>query len=126
MTLRFSALAAMLIAAMAAMPIVATAQEGAAPPAGQAQQPANVDDATLMRFAGTSEKLGALQEGLRQELESVKSEDEALELQKQTQEKMVNAVLNSGMSVEQYNQLVAAIRSNPELQRRLEKFLADR
>jgi len=125
MTLRFSTLAATLIAAMAAMPIAATAQEGAAPPAGQHQQPANIDDATLQKFAAAYEQVGTLQEGLRQELESVESQDEAIELQRATQEKMVEAVRDTGMSVEEYNQVVGALGADPELQQRLDALLSD-
>ncbi|WP_440997486.1 DUF4168 domain-containing protein [Arhodomonas sp. SL1] len=87
----------------------------------QAAEPVN--DAQLERF---SEAMGEIQE-IRQDysgqLEGVQDQEKARELQQQANEEMVQAVEDTGMSVEEYNNISQQLRQNPELAERLQQMM---
>ncbi len=96
-----------------------------AEPAGTASDPhgSAVGNGTLEKFASAYEQVAALQQTLSQELASVQSEQEATTLQRETQQQMIEAVQESGLSVEQYNGVASALGSDPALRARFEAMV---
>ncbi|HDP89442.1 MAG TPA: DUF4168 domain-containing protein [Thioalkalivibrio sp.] len=112
--------------ALVLSPWAAMAQPGAQsqPPAGMQQGAAtNVDDATLEKFVVAYADIQELQQEFATELEQVSSQEEAAALQQETQQKMVSAVEESGLSVPEYNNVVQALDQDPALREKVESKL---
>lgn len=89
--------------------------ETATPPATQQPQAAQIDEATVDKFADAYKSVMSVQQELATELEEADSTEKAQELQMQAQEKMVGAVVDSGLTIEQYNSVVMELEQNPQL-----------
>lgn len=104
----------------------AQAQGGAQQQQQQQQggQPAakDIDEASLNKFKDAFAEVNSIRESFAGKLENVEDSKKAQELQQEAQENMVSAVENAGLSVQEYNQIFAAVQQNPELQ---EKVLGD-
>ncbi|MDZ7804639.1 DUF4168 domain-containing protein [Thiohalophilus sp.] len=87
------------------------------------QAPANVDDASLNKFKDAFAEVNSIRESFAGKLENVEDPQKAQKLQQQAQQDMVSAVEDAGLSVQEYNQIFAAVQQNPELQK---KVLGDR
>lgn len=87
----------------------------AQPPAAAAPAEANISDAQLEKFVTAFGEVRDLEQAFTRELEKVDNQEEAQALQQGTQQKMMGAVEDAGLSVEEYNQIVSAMRQDPEL-----------
>lgn len=119
------------------MPLSATAQgadTGAAPPErgappeqgagdmGKQKQSANLDEATKKKFVDAYVEIKDIQKKYTKKLENVEDKAKAQSLQKKAQEEMVKVVESNDMSVKEYNKVVGAISSDPELRMEIEKM----
>ncbi|MFO8024066.1 DUF4168 domain-containing protein [Thiohalophilus sp.] len=86
------------------------------------QAAANVDEASLNKFKDAFSEVNSIRESFAGKLENVEDTEKAQELQQQAQQDMVSAVEDAGLSVQEYNEIFAAVQQNPELQ---EKVLGD-
>ena len=93
-------------------------QQAAAP---QAQQ-IEVTDSQLKQFAGAQESVNEIRVDAMAKLEKVEDQNQAQEIQQQANQDMVNAVQNSGLSVEDYNLIARAVQSDTNLQSRLKQM----
>ncbi|TDY02609.1 DUF4168 domain-containing protein [Thiohalophilus thiocyanatoxydans] len=102
----------------------AQAQGGAQQQQQQGGQPAakDIDEASLNKFKDAFAEVNSIRESFAGKLENVEDSKKAQELQQEAQENMVSAVEDAGLSVQEYNQIFAAVQQNPELQ---EKVLGD-
>lgn len=106
----------------------AFAQEAAqpAPPPGAPAQhapAAQIDNATIEKFAKAMDSVQGIQENFTQQLQGVNDSEKAGVLQKQAQEEMVSAVEDAGLTVEEYQNLASMMQQNPKLRERaLEKM----
>ncbi|SCZ56230.1 DUF4168 domain-containing protein [Thiohalomonas denitrificans] len=100
-----------------AFPTLAQQAPDAPPPTGQAAE--MPDDATLDTFADAFGKVMNLQQDFASQLEGVESDEEARAMQQQVQEQMVEAVQQSGMSVEEYNNVATQLDQNPKLREKV-------
>jgi len=82
-------------------------------------QAAPVDEATLEKFVEAKQQIQTLQSKFSRKLQSVEDQAKARELQMKAQEQMVAAVEDSGLSVEQYNNLANRMKEDPKLRRRV-------
>lgn len=94
------------------------AQQSQPPQQQGGQAAANVDEASLNKFRNAYTKVTSIRESFAGKLENVENPQEAQELQQQAQEYMVSAVEESGLSVEEYNEISAAIHQYPELRQK--------
>ncbi|MBD3620028.1 MAG: DUF4168 domain-containing protein [Chromatiales bacterium] len=120
---KHSLIAAAFGTALVFAPWAAMAEPGSQsqPPAGMQQgAAADVDDATLDKFVVAYADIQALQQEFATELEQVESQEEAAALQQETQQKMVEAVQDSGLSVPEYNTVVQALDQDPALREKVE------
>ncbi len=107
---------AVIAAALMASPLIAQAQEGYAPPAGMADNAAEqISDAQVDKFVVAFSEVQQLQNSFSQQLEGVSSQEEAQALQQQTQQQMIEAVEDVGLSVADYNMVVAAMEQDEAL-----------
>jgi len=89
------------------------------PPAAAAPTEANISDAQLEKFVTAFGEVRQLEQEFTRELEKVDNQEEAQALQQGTQQKMMGAVEDAGLSVEEYNQIVSAMRQDPELRQEI-------
>ncbi len=126
-------------AALVALPFSAVAADlgnppGQQPPGAQtpSQQPpgtgmhqpgaalrTEVTEDTLEKFAGAFSEIIEIQEDFTGKLEAARSNEEAQALQQQAQQEMVEAVEKNGLSVAEYNEVVAMMEQDPHLRERI-------
>ena len=93
-------------------------QQEHAPPADQ-HADIDVSDEELRQFAEVQDVIAGIQQDFSQRLEGVEDPEEAHEIQTEANEEMTAAVEDSGMSLEEYNEIAMAVQSDPELRDRL-------
>lgn len=95
--------------------------------AQNASQPAaqNFDDETLKNVAAASAELNDIQQEYASKLENVKDQEKAMELQKKTNEKMIEAVKSNGIEVATYNAVAQQMRDDAALRGKIEKMIED-
>lgn len=104
------------------------AQNGAPTSSGdlarqQQQQGQEVtSDAELKKFIHASEEVSKIREEYTERFNNAKDQPIAQQLQKEAQDKMLNAVENAGLDTESYNQLAQRVQTSPELQQRLQQL----
>ena len=99
----------------------AFAQGGAGDPAAAPPPPANldVDDATVSEFADAFLSVQEISEDLTEKLSEAPSAEAAQTMQREAQDKMAQSVEESGISVEEYNDIAVGMRQDPELAERV-------
>jgi len=95
----------------------APATQNATPPAAApAIQPS---DAQLQKFAGASQKVATLADEYRPKLQAASDDTARQNIYQEADEKMVQAVRNDGLSVEEFNGIGQAVQQDPQLQQKL-------
>ncbi|MGM0595177.1 MAG: DUF4168 domain-containing protein [Pseudomonadota bacterium] len=107
--------ASLLGGALVLAPMTASSQEPAQNPAASAPSKADIGDEKLGQFVDAFVEVRELEQGFTSKLENIEDQEEAQALQQQTQQEMIGAVEDAGLSVEEYNNIVAAMRQDPEL-----------
>ena len=79
-------------------------------------------DAELKKFIHASEEVSKIREEYTERFNNAKDQPIAQQLQKEAQDKMLNAVENAGLDTESYNQLAQRVQTSPELQQRLQQL----
>ena len=129
MTLRKTALtialAALFVTGGAAL---AQDSQGAGQPAfGETTPPtAAMTDQTVDTFVDAFVAVQGIREDYTERLQNASDEGEAQGLQQEAQEKMMQAVEASGMSVQEYNEVAMALQNDPELMERVQEKAMDR
>ncbi|MDY6979541.1 MAG: DUF4168 domain-containing protein [Pseudomonadota bacterium] len=83
------------------------------------QAATNVDNASLNKFKDAFAQVNGIRESFAGKLENVEDPKKARKLQQQAQKDMVSAVEDAGLSVQEYNQIFAAVQQSPELQKKV-------
>lgn len=78
-----------------------------------------VTEDTLEKFADAFSEIAEIRETFTGRLESAASNEEAQALQQQAQQEMVEAVEKNGLSVAEYNMVVAMMEQDPHLRERI-------
>jgi hypothetical protein len=116
--------------ALAAVPVLAQGNYGG----GAAQDPAqqqyqqdvqSFDDQTLEKFAVTAVELGKIQNKFAQRLEGVQDQGQAMEVQREMNEEMVQAVEEEGLEVQTYNAIANQMNTNPEVRSKVEELIQE-
>lgn len=79
-------------------------------------------NAELKKFIHASEEVSKIREEYTERFNNAKDQPIAQQLQKEAQDKMLNAVENAGLDTESYNQLAQRVQTSPELQQRLQQL----
>lgn len=92
------------------------AQQGTQQHAFGAEQPAeHYDDATLENFADAFIEVQSIQTSASQEMEQAGDPAEAQDIQQRAQEEMVQAVIDTGLTVETYNRIAQQMNTDIDL-----------
>ena len=110
---------AMLVAALMAGPALVKADASYSGQAVSNPAAEQVNTQQVALFIEAFTEVQHLQQRFSEQLENVTSQEEAQALQQQTQQKMVDAVEETGLSVADYNNIVAAMEQDPALRDRI-------
>lgn len=97
----------------------ANAQQPAPPPNPGVEQSAPVDDEMVEKFATAYASVQSIQEDYTQQLQEVEDRAKAQELQQEAQGEMLGAVEDHGLSVQEYNEMIAQMDQDPQLRERV-------
>lgn len=94
-------------------------QQAAAP---QQAQPIEVNDEQLEQFADAQASVNEIRVDAMTKLKNSEDPKEAQEIQQQANQEMVDAVQDTGLSVEDYNLIARAVQNDTSLQSRLQQM----
>ncbi|MCK2184882.1 DUF4168 domain-containing protein [Halomonas getboli] len=123
---RITALFSAALLSAGLMSSMAYAQDDAAGAATQqapaeAQAPAqDFSDAQLQKFADASEQIAMISQDYTQQLQNAEGDEAKQQVRQEANDKMVDAVKNSGLEVETFNAIGKAIQQDPELMQRVQ------
>ncbi len=121
MTALFSA--ALLSAGLMAATAHAQQDPAAAPEQPQAEAPAmDFSDEQLQQFADASEEIVVISEEYTERLQSAEDQAAQQEVQMEANDKMVEAVEDSGLDVDTFNAIGQAVQQDPELMQRVQEM----
>jgi len=128
MTIRKTALTIALAALFAAggTAFAQDAQGTGQPAFGEATPQTAVTDQTVDTFADAFVAVQGIREEYTERLHGASDEAEAQALQQEAQEEMMRAVEQSGMSVQEYNEVAMALQNDPALMERVQEKALDR
>jgi hypothetical protein len=108
---------AILAVALLSAPLAVHSEPDYAPPAAGMNDnaAAQVSDQQIEQFVVAFTEVRNLQQQFTQQLEGVTSQEEAQVLQQQAQQQMIEAVEEAGLSVADYNMVVAAMEQDEAL-----------
>ncbi|NLJ62018.1 MAG: DUF4168 domain-containing protein, partial [Alcaligenaceae bacterium] len=92
----------------------------AAPAAPEVVQPT---DEELERYIGAAQKVAAVAQEYQPQLEQASDDAARQQIMQEADEKMVAAVEEDGLSVEEYNGISLAIQQDAELRNKVEQML---
>lgn len=82
-----------------------------------------ISDEDLQRFVDVQDQLQAIVDEYSVRLETAESPEEALELQQEAGELMMEAVEDTGLDVETYNEIAVAIEVDEGLRQRIQNMM---
>ncbi|HUG59957.1 MAG TPA: DUF4168 domain-containing protein [Candidimonas sp.] len=83
----------------------------------------NYSDAQLEKFISASQKIAMISQEYTPKLQASENEATKQQVYKQADEKMILAVHEEGMTVDQFNGINQALQQNPELAQRAQKMV---
>lgn len=128
MTIRKTALTIALAALFAAggTALAQDAQGTGQPAFGEATPETAVTDQTVDTFVDAFVAVQGIREDFTERLHGASDEAEAQALQQEAQEEMMRAVEQSGMSVQEYNEVAMELQNDPALMERVQEKALDR
>jgi hypothetical protein len=119
-----SAIGAVLVAVLTLVgPLPVHAQDSKTQPSPPPMQQTEFSQNQLESFASATVKVRDIRSKWQSQMQSADSAEKAKEFQSQANVEMVNAVEANGLTVETYNAIATAARSNPELANRITELL---
>lgn len=82
-----------------------------------------ITDTDLQRFVDVQDRLQSIVDEYSARLESAEDSDEALQLQQEAGELMMQAVEDTGLDVETYNNIAVAIETDEALRERIQNLM---
>jgi hypothetical protein len=117
---RAGILPATLLAAAIALPAAAQQQmNGAAASPGMAAQGTDMSDATVNKVGAALRNVLQIKQGYSQRMQGASTQAERQEVASQADGAAATAVTQQGLSVDQYNRVLLAARTNPALKQRV-------
>jgi len=108
-----------------AMPLWAQDQGAETQPETQQQAPSAADfsEDQLENFAEAHGEVMEIRDDYTQRLQEAEGREQAMSLQEEANEKMVSAVTDTGLSVEEYGQIARAASNDTELAERIQEMM---
>jgi predicted ATPase with chaperone activity len=103
----------------------ATLGAAQAPPPEQAPpaQTVQVDDKQVKAFAKAQQQVTRISRDVNQRLQKVESPEEGQTIQSEAQQEMADAVVDAGLTVQEFNRIAQAAQADQDLRQRLEAEL---
>ncbi|WP_416138374.1 DUF4168 domain-containing protein [Halomonas sp. HK25] len=123
---RMTALISAALLSAGLMSATAHAQQdpAAAPEQPQASAPAmDISDQQLQQFADASEEIVVISQEYTERLQAAEDEPAQQEVQMEANDKMVEAVEDSGLDVDTFNAIGQAVQQDPELMQRVQDMV---
>jgi len=92
------------------------------PPAAQPAPSVNYSDDQLKKFVGASKKVAVVVQEYNPKMESVQNESAREKIAREANKKMVDAVHDEGMTVDEFNNMGRAIQQDPALMKRAQSM----
>lgn len=86
------------------------------------QQDARISDEQLTKFMVAMTAVQSLQQEYMGKLQAAETDSQSQELREEAQNKMISAVENSGLTVDDYNAIAQKMRTDPSLAERAESL----
>lgn len=98
-------------------------QQQQQPPQQQQQAPSAEDlsDEKLASFAEAQEKVDSISQDFQRKMQNTEDASEMSEMRQQVNQQMVAAVRDAGLDPAEYNEIARAVRSDPELEKKVEE-----
>lgn len=80
-------------------------------------------DEDVKAFVAARDSVIEISQEWEERIQNAESQEEMNSLQQASQEEMVKAIRSEGLNVNDYNMMVDAARSNPDLQQRINEFV---
>jgi hypothetical protein len=90
-----------------------------APPSSHEAPRKPVSEQAVKEFASAYASVQSIQEDYSEQLQQIEDPQQAQQLQQEAQKEMLEAVQQSGMSVNEYNQMVERMDQDPQLRQRV-------
>ncbi|ALM53436.1 DUF4168 domain-containing protein [Halomonas huangheensis] len=128
---RFTALLSAALLSAGLMSATAHAQDAATAPATGAGagagaeapvQAQNFSDGDLQKFADASKEIATISQDYTTRLQEADGQEAQQEVRVEANEKMVDAVRNSGLEVETFNAIGQAVQQDPEMMKRVQEM----
>ncbi len=117
-----------LVAGLALSPALFAQDDGyaEAEPLEQAQDAENFDQQELERFADAYVEVGEIHNEYSQRLEEAADPDQAQEVQQEANDRMVEAIQEKGLEVQDYSEIAAALERDPEMRDEVVTMIEER
>lgn len=76
----------------------------------------------LEKYSQAQRKIMVISQDYRQRLSGVEAEDEAMKIKNEARQEMAGAVTETGLTVQEYNQITQAAKDDPKVRERLRKL----
>lgn len=84
------------------------------PAVAQDSDPSRIGDAKLEMAATAYKEISGIYNQLQENLQQVEGQEQRAQIEEQANQMMVQAVKNSGLTIDDYNDVMAQVRENPE------------
>ena len=120
---RFAAVvsASLVATGLAATPALA-AQEQPAQGAQSQQQSQNFSDNQLQNFASASQEIAGISQDYTKQLQGAGDADAQQSIREEANQKMVQAVQDNDLEVEQFNQIGQAVQNDPQMMQKVQQM----
>lgn len=120
---RFAAVvsASLVATGLAATPALA-AQEQPAQGAQSQQQSQNFSDDQLQNFASASQEIAGISQDYTKQLQGAGDADAQQSIREEANQKMVQAVQDNDLEVEQFNQIGQAVQNDPQMMQKVQQM----
>ncbi|MCK8516926.1 DUF4168 domain-containing protein [Methylonatrum kenyense] len=117
-----------LLAGLAVSPMVMAQDDGygEAEPLEQAQDAENFEQQELERFADAYVEVGEIHADYSQRLEQAEDPDQAQEVQQEANDRMIEAIQEQGLEVQDYSEIAAALERDPEMRDEVVTLIEER
>ncbi|MGK0546606.1 DUF4168 domain-containing protein [Halomonas cupida] len=124
---RFTALITAALLSAGLMSATAHAQDSSAQASSSADveaavQAQNFSDAELQKFADASKEIATISQDYTQRLQEAEDQQAQQDVRTEANQKMVEAVQQSGLEVEKFNAIGQAIQQNPDMMKRVQEM----
>ncbi len=122
-TKKFISCAVTLVMLVSVSESMAQQQQQQAPAPQNQQVEVNVSDKKMKEFVSVYTEVISISEKYQPKLQEAKDPEQSDAIIQQAQAEMVEKVNNSKISVEEYNEILAAIPTDKKLQKKFQKYL---